>query len=97
MNEGLGRQLKSEELMNCKQGDLAVVVRSYNGQHGAIVECVQLFEHPLFPGEPCWEVRPPLLLGAWCHDDQLRPLRDNDGEDEILRLVGKPVGEPQAA
>lgn len=27
-----------------------------------------------------------------CADSCLRPIRDQDGEDEILRLVGKPEG-----
>ena len=30
-------------------------------------------------------------------DKAMRPLRDNEGEDEVLRLVGRPVGTPQAA
>ena len=43
---------------------------------------------------------------AWCRargfdevlkDSALRPLRDSKGEDEMLRIVGRHVGTPQAA
>ena len=83
--------------MNCKPGDMAIVVRSERRQHGKIVECISLFVHPLWPGEPCWRVRPALELGAWCHDFQLRPIRDSDGEDEILRIAGLPNKQPEVA
>ncbi len=76
--------------LNCKKGDLAVIVRSVLGQQGRFVTCLELFEHPLWPGEPCWKVDVELLCGAWCHDDQLKPIRDSDGEDEMLRIAGRP-------
>ena len=85
--------------MNCKQGDLAVIVRSYAGNEGKVVRCVSLCERPFWytarwPG-PTWHIDRelpgetfPVSVVADC---QLRPLRDSDGEDEMLRLVGKPV------
>ena len=97
--------------LNCKQGDLAVIVRSESGNEGAIFQCVS------FAGlMPCrWEGRAQMLPAwnldraikdvldgklppkMWAIDAAMRPLRDSDGEDEMLRLVGRPVGEPQAA
>lgn len=59
-------------------------------------------EHPA----PCWVCKPAdgttlpwLDLGTWktfdfeerpIDDAGLRPIRDSDGEDEMLRIVGKP-------
>ena len=97
--------------MNCKQGDLAVIVRSDSGNEGVIVQCLRLYVGPwlrpdgaLDPSEPGWFVSRPVKArsdGAdcWCiADRKLRPLRDGEGEDEMLRLVGLPnAGTPQAA
>jgi hypothetical protein len=76
--------------MNCKPGDLAVIVRAYRFPElvGRIVTCVRLTPHP--SKLPVWETAEPLPESNWIHDDQLRPIRDNDGEDEMLRIVGKP-------
>ena len=95
--------------MNCKQGDLAVIVRSYAGNEGKIVQCLRFVPNWIRIGAdgweccgPAWEVDRTLpKMTGWrsniIADSQLRPLRDNDGEDEMLRLVGLPVGTPQAA
>jgi hypothetical protein len=104
--------------MNCKPGDLAVVVRSEFGNAGRIVEVLKpLGVEPYWggfrwdgansKGAFCWLVR---ALGAPLHtmaggqwqecpvpDAVLKPLRDSDGEDEVLLIVGRPVGDPQAA
>ena len=84
-------------MLNCKQGDLAVVVRSVAGNEGVVVRCLELTKRPCWfmtkiPG-PVWRVDR-LLPGRNFPTDivadcQLRPLRDSDGEDEMLRLVGK--------
>lgn len=90
--------------MNCKRGDLAVLIRSNSGNEGRIVRCVVL-EKTSFSTEPlnargitmAWRVDEPFhSLGGICThipDDYLRPIRDNDGEDEILRIAGKPATE----
>lgn len=54
-------------------------------------------------GRFCWLVRSigaplksrlgPVYVESPAPDDYLRPIRDTDGEDEMLRIVGKPVGE----
>lgn len=95
--------------MNCKQGDLAVIVRSYAGNEGKIVRCVRLSYAPcLLPGGaliercPLWETDA-VLLGCsgrsdeFVPDFQLRPIRDNDGEDEMLRIAGLPNKQEVAA
>lgn len=88
--------------MNCKQGDLAVFVRSTAGNEGRIVRCVRLIAHSGFLardgsviGGPTWEVDPPIF--GWCgdrlsgvRDALLRPLRDGEGADETLTWVGRP-------
>ena len=90
--------------MNCKQGDLAVIVRSLAGHEGKIICCLRLAPmggNNVFPG-PRWEIDRHLAgsLGTQnmtIADCAMRPLRDSYGEDEILRLVGLPAGTPQAA
>lgn len=85
--------------MNCKQGDLAVVVTAkfFPEEIGKIVTCVQ-FKPSL--GEPAWIVDPPLgkdesrnghfFKADWVFDSCLRPIRDNDGTDETLTWAGLP-------
>ena len=85
--------------MNCKPGDLAVIVRADNKVDrphiGKIVECIYWLPDE-FGG--MWRTEPRLkVLRGPCkgreigwHDGDLRPIRDNDGEDEMLRIVGKP-------
>lgn len=88
--------------MNCKQGDLAVIVRSYAGNEGKIVRCLRLLkgavqrapDGSLHCGD-AWEVDCLLKgcrgkYGRIIMDEQMRPIRDNDGEDEMLRIAGLP-------
>jgi hypothetical protein len=85
--------------MNCKPGDLAVVVAADNPENiGRIVLVLGQAHRPGtwviryhgHPGVtavgPCWE--------PWTYDYELRPIRDNDGEDETLTWAGKPEGVP---
>lgn len=80
--------------MNCKPGDLAVIVRAISEwQHvGKIVRVLRLVE---LEGENCWRTEPELRTAdgrywiGW-RDRNLRPIRDSDGEDEMLRIAGKP-------
>jgi hypothetical protein len=89
--------------MNCQQGDLAVFVRSWAGNEGKVVRCVRFMGMQKFVGlngpgieeHPAWEIDRDLptrsgRMQRVALDTQLRPLRDNDGEDEILRFAGKP-------
>ena len=91
--------------MNCKPGDLAVIRPTWSvmAERGAFVQVVRrgvfgeigrtrdgqethcssgdawLCESSITDGFPCF-----------IRDAHLRPIRDNDGEDEMLRIVGKP-------
>jgi hypothetical protein len=87
--------------MNCKQGDLAVFVRSEAGNEGVIVRCLRLattkeLADNLFPVDvPRWVVDRGINT-TWgrflpfASDKSLRPIRPGDGEDEMLRIAGKP-------
>ena len=93
---------RKEHAMNCKKGDLAFVVRK--GNEGLIVRCLSRFDGPWKESKYCrgWWVDPPVpndLGEVWpkIADKNLRPIRDSDGEDEMLRLVGRPVGTLQDA
>ena len=93
--------------MNCREGDLAVVVGGERTRRnvGRVVRVIALagpedFD-PLVPRDRCWRVDTPmrwdsLLFGSvMCPvapDEYLRPIRDNDGEDETLAWAGKPQG-----
>lgn len=95
--------------LNCKPGDLAIVVRSAAGNEGKIVQCLKV--HPSGVGGlfrfygPVWEIDRPLKtlrktpVGTvegerfFAPDICLHPIRDNDGEDEMLRIAGRPIAE----
>lgn len=89
--------------MRCKVGDLAVVVKSYSGNEGKIVRCVEFFparRYRLPSGELThaldgWRTEPrlPAFDGtpAICTpEEHLRPIRDNPGADETLTWADKP-------
>lgn len=86
--------------MNCKKGDLAIVVKSWNNNEGKIVRCVRFVgkvEFQYTGVESAWEVDPPLFnedgKNVPTADSQLRPLKaPGAGEtDEMLLIVKPPV------
>lgn len=88
--------------MNCKQGDLAIVVMSEAGNEGRIVRCVKFVGkrrwHSKYRGMEelaTWNIDPPLAswmgnLKIEAPDCALRPIRDQHGDDETLAWAGKP-------
>lgn len=88
--------------MNCKQGDLAIVVKSYGGHEGAIVRCVRISEYKSFyrpDGKivnfDAWELDRKFM--GWdggmtniCPDEYLRPIRPSEGADETLTWKAVP-------
>lgn len=97
--------------LNCRQGEIAIVVRSTSGNEGRVLTCLSLasreevMEEGFMQGDwlgAVWKTDT-RLADNWGYgttlypDARLRPIRDSEGEDEVLRLVGKPVGDLQAA
>lgn len=81
--------------MNCKPGDLAVVVRSATNPEniGRIVRCVDMTRRRLagsWEECECWIVEPDITVYGAIADRCLRPIRPTDGEDETLTWAGKP-------
>lgn len=81
--------------MNCKPGDLAIVIRSVAGNEGKIVRCVRstVYRAGLGFGLRWWTE--PVLFGPFGEpqaplDACLRPIRGSGGTDETLTWAGKP-------
>lgn len=79
--------------MNCKPGDLAIVVRSFAGNEGKICKVIRDGDEVgywfvEFPSPVKWMTG----VGAcgYAEDSKLRPIRDQPGTDEIIRIAGKP-------
>ncbi len=83
--------------LNCKLGDLAIVVNSVAGNEGKIVRCVKFIGRVDFldigdsiKNGAAWEVDPPLpgwngILGSDCLDEDLRPIKPLDELDDVTR------------
>jgi hypothetical protein len=91
--------------MNCKPGDIAIVISSgeWTGINKRILTellgiPVRVTESYIRDSKTLWRMESDidLYIGERKHtvvgiaDQVLKPLRDNDGEDEIIALVGKP-------
>ena len=88
--------------LNCKPGDLAVVVRSTAGNEGKFCTVLRLataserYQAQFLSGEPMWvtDVQFMSTWGDFCalmFDAYLSPIHDNDGEDETLQWVPRKV------
>lgn len=86
--------------MNCKPGDLCITVRAIRPENlGTLVVVVEVdIQASRVFGSTAWIVDGP-GIGDLALDDWLRPIRDNDGEDETLTWAGKPsdIKEPSHA
>lgn len=83
--------------MNCKQGDLAVIVQAkLDARHlGKLVRCVRIASEWPKSDPPAWVIDPPLdSRFTQVYDYVLRPIRPqrNDATDEMIQLLGKPEG-----
>lgn len=91
--------------MNCKPGDLAIIIASSAGNEGKIVRCVRLLKANDYWFKPSgqryadatWEIDRLLPdyaghLGNTIGDSQLRPIRDpsEDAKDETLEWLPVP-------
>lgn len=80
--------------MNCKQGEMAFIVKSMAGNEGKIVTCIRLSPGHLFfkIGEiDAWEVdvelpSEPKGTTRFVPDAWLRPIRPGDMEDEVTNI-----------
>lgn len=91
--------------MNCKPGDLAVIVRSRMAPE-VIGKIVRVIEFAPSEGRPALIIDRRVIEdrhfdgrirdGRWFFDECLRPIRDQYGEDEILRIAGKPKAKERA-
>ena len=83
--------------MNCKPGDLAIVVRSQLGNEGKIVRCIRLASG----WNAVWEIDRAIAKHTFqdkefvrlAPDECLRPIRDagDDARDEMLRPLPEEV------
>ena len=81
--------------MNCKQGDIAIVIRSTMGNEGKIVQCIRYI--PEYQGSADWwelDVISPEGKPYGIKDSWLKPIRGEDGPDQSLNWipVPKPIG-----
>lgn len=89
-----------KETMNCEPGDLAVCIASpaFPELIGRVFTVTAICQ--CWPDS--WDTDPPQFVVGFRKpvsfmDSTLRPLRDSDGEDEVLRRVGLPHDVHQAA
>lgn len=80
--------------MRCKVGDLAVYVGWATEHLGRLVTCVA-YAGLYADGKHVWIIDPPLINDygidpSTAYDTSLQPIRDNDQQDEMLRLLGSP-------
>ena len=82
--------------MRCKQGDLAIVVKSKAGNEGKVLTCLKLATpedleaHFLHSDVPVWHVD--VLIKnktngrsyKFVRDQNLKPIRPSEGQDETL-------------
>lgn len=81
--------------MNCKEGDLAIFVRSFAGNEGKIVRCVKYLGMRRYASAPVgpfatWQIDRPMPLdtggqAAIALDMCLRPIRGDDEQNIIER------------
>ncbi len=96
--------------MNCKPGDLAMVVNSTCGNEGVIVTCLEYIGLMNWHGRdyrpkarPTWRIDRELPafdgchVGPFCKDEILRPIRDpgDDAVDESLAWTKTPTQKRQ--
>lgn len=88
---------------NCKRGDVAMYVGSHKSASGVIVLCereITLAEMTQKKNAlldlPAWKVNPPIRrddgsYADFASDHALRPIRSQDGADEMLAIAGLPA------
>ena len=93
------------EKLNCWPGCNAIFVKSFAGNEGKIVRCVEFLGEVKFKRVGklfAWRIDRNLPNAAGgvsdiAMDSALRPLRDAEGQDEMLRIAGIPNKETTPA
>ena len=93
--------------MNCKPGDLAVQVGGLIENHGLLLRVIKTgdyigeWECEAMSNAPVSSLDEPIKVGeiVYCHDRNLRPLRDpgEDATDETLQWLPVPSRETESA
>ena len=75
--------------MNCKPGDLAVIVNTAAWNQKYLGRFVRIIKAgPTLPFGPTWEVEN-LPGGLYCEDSALRPIRDQPGNESFVTKARK--------
>ncbi len=93
------------EKLNCWPGCWAIMVKSYAGNEGKVVRCVEFLGEMKFKmagKDFAWRIdrKLPAASGGVSDvamDSALRPLHDSDGQDEMLRIACLPNKETTPA
>lgn len=97
--------------MNCKQGDMAMIIKSLAGNEGKVVTCLE-FVGGNTPGcnppknKDFWRIDIPIRgvdksgkpadsFVPYARDYCMRPLRPSEEMDEMLRITGLPKKEKE--
>ena len=83
--------------LNCKPGDLARIISHPETEQSGSVD--RIIKVTSVDGDSFWSYQgPPLMCSCGCHrtmdafhDDLLRPIRGQEGDDETLAWAGKPA------
>lgn len=84
--------------MNCKQGDLAIIVRTSYQTYSALGRIVKCMKLDVTKELIAWRIEHPIHLPngrivELCEDIALRPIRPSEGQDETLTWLDVPTKE----
>jgi len=82
--------------MNCKQGDLAIIIGCTKGQEWSLGKIVNTIQYLEWYGENAWFIRPKLVNpnGVTCDaalDEYLRPISGLPMEEETEQKLKEPA------
>jgi hypothetical protein len=80
--------------VNCKPGDLVILLSAANAAMKKYVGTIRTVKCACMVHKNSWDLEPPVIgqngLEASWSDDTMRPIRDQDGTDEMIRIAGLP-------
>ncbi len=83
--------------MKYKAGQLVILSRGTNPVLQKYIGSIRTLKVPCTVYRHSWDVDPPVIdhrgmEASWDEKDMI-PINDNDGEDEMIRIAGKPQKE----